>query len=130
VATLGELQGKLALLDLRQGMSKLIVPFTVLGLAAVISLGCVPVALMALAFTLEATTTLSLPACFGIALLIGIVVAVALGISAYLSLKGGVRMFDRSLSECRRNMQWAKDTLKRIGQNNAGASSRPANGRW
>ena len=54
VATLAELQGKLALVDLREGVAKLLFPVGLLGAGAAVALGCVPIALMAIAFTLEA----------------------------------------------------------------------------
>jgi hypothetical protein len=48
-----------------------------------------------------------------------------------MSLKNGVRMFDRSLYEWGRNRKWIKDTLKRLGQNShAAPSDRAAANRW
>src|SRR5437762_2582547 len=63
VATLAELQGKLTLVDLREGLAKLILPTALVLIGAAVGLGCVPIALAALALTLAAYTTLPPPAC-------------------------------------------------------------------
>ena len=60
-----------------------------------------PIALMTLALSLEKLTNLSPPVCFAIAFGVGLLVAAILVIPALATLKTGVRMFDRSLSEWR-----------------------------
>jgi hypothetical protein len=131
VTTLVELQGKLTLLDLREGVAKLLVPAGLVLVGIAVGLGCVPIALAALALTLSTYTTLPPPACFGIALAVGIILAAALTIPSLMALKHGVRMFDRSFYEWGRNRKWIKDTLKRLGQSSQLApSSRPTAGRW
>ena len=60
VTTLAELQGKLLVVDCKQGLSKLVVPMTLLVLGIVIALGCVPIALAALAITLVQAADFSL----------------------------------------------------------------------
>jgi hypothetical protein len=132
VATLAELQGKLAMVDLREGAQKLLFPIGLLGVGAAMALGCVPIALMAIAYTLEATTTLPLAACFGISLAIGLVLAVIVIVAAISALKSNIRIFDRSLAEWRCNSQWVKETLKRLGRNNGPCvtSERSYSGRW
>ena len=132
MAILAELQGKLALVDLREGVAKLLFPVGLLAVGAAVTLGCVPIGLMAIAFTLEATTTLPLAACFGIALAIGLVLAAVIIVPAILTFKKNIRIFDRSLAEWRCNSQWVKDTLKRLGRNNTpcGTSERPYSSRW
>jgi len=79
-------------------------------------LGCLPIALVALAVALKEITTLSLSASFGIALLVGLGLSALLAIPAIFALRAEVHMFDRSLTEWRRNLQWFKDTLKRLPQ--------------
>jgi hypothetical protein len=133
VATLAELQGKLALVDLREGMQKLLFPVGLLGVGAAVALGCVPIALMAIAFTLEATTDLPVAACFGISLAIGLVLAAIIIGAAIAGFKKNIRIFDRSLAEWRCNSQWAKDTLKRLGKNPNDPYcpvEKPYSGRW
>jgi hypothetical protein len=127
VTTLAELQGKLAILDVKEGFAKLLTPVILVCAGAAFVLGSVPIALMTLALTLEHTTTLSPPVCFAISLAVGLVVAGILIFSALGALKRGIRMFDRSMEEWRRNRHWATETLKRLGQ----TTSRPSfSGRW
>ena len=129
MATLAELQGKLALLDLREGFAKLLVPAGLAILGVGVGLGAMPIGLMTLALSLEKLTKLSPPVCFAIAFGVGILLAAILVVPALATLKMGVRMFDRSLAEWRRNRQWAKETLKRMGQSSACAAPRSPAGR-
>jgi len=123
MATLAELQGKLVLLDAREGTAKLLVEIMMIAIGAAIALGCVPIALVTLALTIEATTTLSLPVSFAIALATGLVIACILAIPACLAVKSNISIFDRSLAEWRRNRQWAKETLRRLAKSSPPAPS-------
>jgi hypothetical protein len=125
MATLAELQGELALVDLREGFAKLLVPAGLAVIGAGIGLGAVPIGLMSLAMSLEKLTTLSPPVCYAIAFGIGLLLAAIFLIPALANLKTGLRMFDRSLEEWRRNRQWAKDTLKRMAQSGTYTAQRP-----
>jgi hypothetical protein len=116
VATLAELQGKLVLIDFREGTARLLVEVMMIAIGAVIGLGCVPIALAMLALILAANTTLSLPVSFAIALATGLVLACILAIPACIALKSNMHIFDRSFAEWRRNRQWAKDTLRRLAK--------------
>jgi putative superfamily III holin-X len=116
VATLTELQGKLALIEFREGVAKLITPVIALSVGAAIGLGCVPIALAALALMLKEITTLSLATCFGISLAVGLFISAVLTIVAFGVVKSSLKMFDRSLYELGRNAKWVKDTLKRLSQ--------------
>jgi len=129
MATLAELQGKLAILDLREGFAKLLVPAGLAVLGAGVGLGAVPIGLMTLALSLEKLTKLSPPVCFAIAFGVGVLLAAILVIPALATLKMGVRMFDRSAAEFRRNRQWAKETLKRMGQSGTCTAPRSPTGR-
>ena len=115
VATLAELQGKLLVVDLQEGTNKLVTYVALLVAGVVVALGCVPIALAALAILLAETTRLSLPASFGVALLAGLVLAALLAVPAFFAVKKGLWMFERSRSEWRRNVQWFKDTMRRLG---------------
>jgi len=116
VATLGELQAQLAIVDLRLCLSKLLTPIIVLAVGAAIGLGTIPIALAALALAIAANTELSLAACFGIAHAVGAVLCIALVVPSILALRGGSRLFDRSRYELGRNVNWFKETLKRLSQ--------------
>lgn len=130
MTTLAELQGKLALVDLQDGVAKLLLPIALAALGLGVALGCVPIGLMTLALSLEKLTPLSPPVCFAIAFGVGVILAALLIIPSLATVKLGVRMFDRSLAEWRRNSQWAKETLKRMGQSSGSTTPRPPTGRW
>jgi hypothetical protein len=116
VATLAELQGKLVVIDFREGTSKLLTPVILLVIGIVVALGCVPIALAALALTLVEVAELSAAASFGIALLVGVVLAGLLTAFSIGAVKRSLNMFERSLYEWSRNVKWVKDTLKRLGE--------------
>jgi len=131
VATLAELQGKLVIVDFREGMGQLLAPVLALCLGAILSLGCVPIAFATLALLLQRSASLSLPAAFGISLLAGVVLSGVLVFSALLALKSKIRIFDRSFYEWGRNLKWIKDTLRRLGQNStSNPPFRSPTGRW
>ena len=116
LVTLGELQGKLLLVDCRQGMRQLLVPIATLVVGLVVAIGCVPVALAALALAIVETTELKLAESLGIALAVGLAAGAALTMGAYLWLRHGFTFLERSYYEWGRNRLWAKDTLKRLSQ--------------
>jgi len=116
LTVLAELQGKLLLVDIRQGLWKLLMPFGVLLAGTSLALGSVPIALAALAATLSETTKLTLAQSLGISLLVGAVFSAALTLAGWMALRSNFRFLNRSYAEWRRNLQWAKDTLKRLGQ--------------
>jgi hypothetical protein len=114
VTTLAELQGKLLLVDCKQGLSKLIVPVVLLTLGVVLALGCVPIALAALAITLVEVAEFSLSAAMWIALAVGVVLALVLALAGYFWLRSGLWFLDRSYYEWQRNVAWAKDMMRRL----------------
>jgi hypothetical protein len=122
MASLAELQGKLVVVDLREGVAKMLVPLGLAVAGICVALGTIPVGLMTLAFALEKLTTLSVPVCFAIAFGVGLLLAAILIIPALATLKTGVQILDRSLAELRRNLQWVKETIKRMGQGGGQAS--------
>ena len=114
VTTLAELQGKLLVVDCKQGLSKLIVPIALLVLGIVIALGCVPIALAALAITLVQAAEFSLASAMWIALAVGAVLALVLGLVGYFWMRSGLWFLDRSYYEWQRNVAWAKDMMRRL----------------
>jgi hypothetical protein len=114
VASLAELQEQLLIVDAKEGVQKLVVPAVLLGVGLGFALGSVPIFLAAFAATLVATTSLSWAASLWIALALGVVLTLILSIPAAVSLKGSMNMFDRSYAEWRRNMEWLKETLRRV----------------
>jgi hypothetical protein len=115
ITTLAELQGKLLLIDLQEGVQKLVISAIMVVLGTIIALGTVPIGLAAIALTLAYfQPDWPLAAHFGIALAIGVVLAAALAIPALYAIKKNVWMFDRSRDEWLRNTQWAKDAMRRM----------------
>jgi hypothetical protein len=116
VITLAELQGKLLSVDCKNGLQKLLIPIITLVVGLVVAIGCVPVALAALALTIVEFTELTLAASLGISLLVGLVLAAILSVGAYYWLRNGFSFLDRSYYEWTRNVAWAKDMMKRLSQ--------------
>lgn len=114
ITTLAELQGKLLLVESREGFNKLVIPIATLVAGLAIALGCVPIALAALAITLVEAAEFSLAAAMGISLLVGVVLAAVLAIGGYYWVRSGLSFLDRSYYEWQRNVAWAKDMLKRL----------------
>lgn len=114
VTTLAELQGKLLVVDCKQGLSKLVVPIALLVLGLVMALGCVPIALAALAITLVEAADFSLATAMWISLAVGAALALVLGLSGYLWMRSGLWFLDRSYYEWQRNLAWAKDMMRRL----------------
>jgi hypothetical protein len=131
VATLAELQGRLVVIDFREGTAKLLTPVILLVIGIAVALGCVPIALVALATTLMEFARLSAAASFGIALLVGLLLAGVLTAVSIGALKRSLNMFERSLYEWSRNVKWVKDTLRRLGEMpRRYAASSQQTGRW
>jgi hypothetical protein len=117
-----ELQAKLLVVDCRQGMHRLILPIAALAAGIALALGCVPVALGALALTFMETTPLSPAQSCGIALLVGLVLAAVVIGTAIWWVRRDLGVFDRSSREWRQNFQWAKATLKHMATKSGGSS--------
>ncbi len=116
VLTLGELQGKLFIVDVETGLQKLIWPAVGLAVGAVMALCCVPLGLATIALAIDETTRLTLAQSFGVVLGGAALFAVLLVTAAVMYLRHGWNMFDRSRTELSRNLQWSKDMLRRWGR--------------
>jgi hypothetical protein len=114
VTTLAELQGKLLLVESKQGLTKLVMPIALLVLGVVIALGCVPIALAALAITLVQAAEFSLAAAMWISLAVGAALAAILTLAGYFWMRSGLWFLDRSYYEWQRNVAWAKDMMRRL----------------
>jgi len=116
VTTLAELQGKLLWVDCQNGLRKLLIPIVTLVVGLVVAIGCVPIALAALALTIAELTELTIAASLGISLAVGLVLAAILSVGAYFWLRNGFSFLERSYYEWTRNVAWAKDMMKRLSQ--------------
>src|SRR5262245_56403857 len=128
---MAEMQGKLVGVDVREGTARLLTSVILLVIGIVIAIGCVPIALAALALALVEFASLSAAASFGIALVVGVVLAGLFTAFSIGAVKRGLNMFERSLYEWSRNVKLFKDTLKRLVETpRRYPTPPPYGGRW
>ncbi len=119
VIELGELQAQLFVHDVKKTTQNARVALMLSIIGVCVLLGCIPVALIAVAELL--TWLLEWPdvASYAVATLIGLVLAAAtLGVGYY-RIKKGVVAIDRSREELNRNVEWLKSTLRTRGRTGA-----------
>lgn len=117
LVTLAELQGKLCLVDLREGCGRLLVPAGIVAGGLVLALGTTPVALAALALWLVEAAQFTLAQALGIAALIGAVVAAVLLAAGVAFWNSRLNFFERTQTEWRQNVRWMKDAVSRWNGN-------------
>ncbi len=110
VLTLGELQMELLKVDTSDCLARLIKPVILLAVAVVCSLGCVPVALMTLAYVFVAAG-LSMWQAFLCATICGLAIAAMTGWIGWRSLIRSPIDFTRSKNEFASNFQWVKQVV-------------------
>jgi hypothetical protein len=113
IVSLAELQLELFRIDCREGFMRMLIPLALLLFAGMLALGTVPIALMLVAEVLTQVAGLSRSAAFSIAALSGFLVALAIGGVGWSSMRGAMRVFERSREELTRNMTWIRNALKR-----------------
>ena len=123
IVSLAELQFELFRIDCREGLKRMLIPVALLLSAGIVAAGTVPVALIFMAEFLTQVAGLSRAAAFSIAALSGFIVAVAMGVVGWSSLRGVVHVFARSREELTRNMTWIKQALKRPAPDRITATS-------
>ncbi len=106
-----ELQVDLFKIDLRETVPPMRLPIAMLLGAGVAIVGTFPVALTFFAELLVAGGGLSRTLAFLIATLLGLLIAGGLGVGGWLSLRRGIRVFERSGEEFTRNVNWIKRVL-------------------
>jgi putative superfamily III holin-X len=121
--TLSELQLRLLLVDLRQGLWSLVPPVALLLIGLAFALSCLPVAMMTLAWALIETANLAHWRALAVALLAGIGLTLIFLIAAWVLLRRQEGMFLRSGDEWRQNLKWVKDAIRRQGRPPFGRSS-------
>ena len=114
LVTLSELQGRLLLTDAREGVADLLTPVAVIAVGVLLLVGCIPVALVTLALLLIETTSLTQVQAFGFSLLVGVALGAILALGGVWYLRHRSPMFQRTQSEWRSNVKWAKDALGRL----------------
>jgi len=116
VASLAELQARLAQLDMKDAAQRATIPLVVaLGLAAVL-LACIPVAIVGVGLLIATATGLS----YGLALLLtalGVMVVSAIVAVVMLRRVGrSLDVFRRSQEELKRNVSWIRTVLLHSGR--------------
>ena len=110
VLILGELQMELFKVDTNDCLARLVKPVGLLAAAAICSLGCVPIALMTVAFGLAAAG-LSTWLAFLLATACGLLFAAILGVIGWRLLRQSPVDFTRSKNEFASNFQWVKQVV-------------------
>ena len=116
VATLVELQAKLAVFDAKDCVGRATIPLVVLGVGATFALATLPVILLGIADLIAAATGLS-PG--GARLLVGVFVLVLAAVVAVISLKAATASLDsfrRTREELTRNISWIRTVLVHSGR--------------
>jgi len=116
VATLAELQGKLALIDLKECLDKALIPLALMAVGLVVILGAVPVVLLGAA-DLVATALKIGPG--QAKLLTGggvLVLAATVAILAALRIGPSLSSFNRSREELSRNLAWIRTVVLYSGR--------------
>lgn len=112
LVSLIELQAELFRVDLRDGLARLLVSCVLVGVAALAAMATACIALFFIASIFADLLGFSQMVALGIAMLIGIVLAVGLGAAAWASLRAGLQVFHRSWEEGARTVRWIKNTAR------------------
>jgi hypothetical protein len=116
VTTLGELQTKLALLDLKESTGKLVLPVAALVVAGVLGLAALPVLLLGIGALIAELTSLSLGVSYLIVAVATIVLAGILAAVFLPRIGPAFASFERSKEELTRNLSWLKTVLAHSGR--------------
>jgi hypothetical protein len=116
IATLAELQAKLAALDLKESAGKAAVPAGLLASAGVLALGSLPVGLLGIAELLVTYAGLGRGWAYLATALAVTVIAVALALVGLPRIKTSFESFRRSREELTRNVAWIKTVLAQSGR--------------
>ena len=121
IATLVELQTKLALYDSKECINRALWPLIILGAGAAMILASLPILMLGAADLLMDLTGLR---SWASRLIVAVVAMAVAGIVGYLSLReatGSIHSFRRSAEEFTRNLSWVRTVLVHSGR----AASRP-----
>ncbi len=116
IATLVELQAKLAVHDTKDCLARATTPLIVLGVGSAVALASLPVILLGMADLIASNSTLSVGAA---RLIVGLAALVLAGVATYLGLRGStasLESFRRSREELIRNLSWIRTVLVHSGR--------------
>jgi len=130
VLTLAELQGRLLLVDLESGLWK-IMPLVITLLAGImLTVSCLPIAMVTIALALVEFGQMSPVAAFAATLLGGAVCSLLLVAAGAWQFKAGVRILERSHQEWKQNVRWIKNVLQRMGRSGGSENRVVDESRW
>ena len=121
IATLVELQAKLAVHDTKECVGRITYPAVVLAAGAVIIVSSIPILLLGLADLLAKTMGLQDWASRVIVAVVAMVVAALVAFLSYREAVSSITSFRRSTEEFTRNLSWVRTVLVHSGR----AASRP-----
>jgi len=116
VATLAELQLKLAVYDAKDCVSRATIPVIVAVAGSAVALGSIPIVLLGLADWIASSTQLSVAAA---RLIVGIAALILAGVGVVIALRASLRSlegFRRSNEELARNLSWVRTVLVHSGR--------------
>jgi uncharacterized membrane protein YqjE len=124
ITTLAELQAKLAMVDLKEGSARAVVPGAALASAAALGLGGVPVLLFGVAELIHEYGGMRLGWALVLTAVVALVLAVAVAGFAALRLARSFESFRRSREELVRNVAWIKTVLAHSGRSSVSSRGR------
>ena len=116
VATLAELQAKLASHDLKATISKATIPVGLMVAAAVLAVGAIPVLLIGVAELLAPLVGLSHGGSLLVVAILSLIAAAVVAFLALPRLRHSFNSFQRSREELTRNIAWIKTVLVHSGR--------------
>jgi len=116
VATLAELQGKLALIDLKECLGKALIPLVLVAVGLIVLLGAVPVVLLGAAELLAAALRIGTGQATLITGAVVLVLAASVVTVAALKVGPAFSSFNRSCEELSRNIAWIRTVVLYSGR--------------
>jgi uncharacterized membrane protein YqjE len=116
IATLAELQAKLAALDLKESTRRVVAPLVAISVGLALALGCIPVALIGVAFLLMEVLNLTTGWAMLLTAALALVAAAIVAALAAMALRSSFEPFRRSREELTRNIAWVRTVLVHSGR--------------
>lgn len=110
--TLAELQAQLIAIDIQEMRTRSMRSLVLIGGAAILALGTVPVLLQGMGWALVNGAGWSAWAAFLTVAIVGLIIAAGVGWIGWVRLKAATEVLSRSKEELINNVDWVKKTLK------------------
>ena len=123
VTSLAELQFDLFKTDCKESKQKLILASAVLGVAALVVVGAVPVILLTIAAAFYEFTELNMTWSLLISIGIGLLFGALMALIGKMAITRAVGYFERTTTELKRNVDWLKTMKQRETSRNRGTGN-------